>query len=149
MLAYVFRAHALAPAVRARIELTRQRVAGPEGMSVVCGGASMEPVIARGARVTVRAGRPARGRVAAFVTAGGELELHRLIARGPIGWWAHLGDNQAAPIVGLVHESQIVGIADVASRRPGVGARARAVVRLTRAALRVTRDRVGVRRQPR
>lgn len=141
MMAYLFRGHAIPPAVRARIELMRERAAGKDGMTVTCGGASMEPVIARGDRVVIRGGAPRRGAVAAFVTMGGELELHRLIARGPAGWWAHLGDNQAAPAVGLVHASQIVGLAEVPRRPTGAAERARAAVRFARAALRVVSDR--------
>ena len=127
------------PAARARIELMRERAAGDGGLEVTCGGVSMEPVIARGARVRIRAAAPRRGAVAAFVTRDGVLELHRLIARAPGGWWAHLGDNQAAPDVGLVHAAQIVGIADVPVRRPGLVATARAALRFARAAINRTR----------
>ena len=71
----------------------------------------------------------------------GTLELHRLIARGPGGWWAHLGDNQAAPHVGLVHAAQIVGIADVPARAPGAVDSMRSAMRFARAALNVARRR--------
>lgn len=129
------------PAARARLELLRERAASDGGLTVTCGGASMEPVIARGASVRIAAGRPRRGAVAAFVTRDGTLELHRLIARGPGGWWAHLGDNQAAPHVGLVHAAQIVGIADVPARAPGAVDSMRSAMRFARAALNVARRR--------
>jgi len=141
MMAHLFPALALPPAVRARVSLMRERAAGPTGMTITCGGASMEPVIRRGDAVRIRNGRPRRGAVAAFVTPGGDLELHRLIARGPFGWWAHLGDNQAAPAVGLVHTSQLIGIADVPARPPGPLATARAALRFARAGLRLAQRR--------
>jgi len=139
MMSALFPAHAMAPAVRARIALLRERVNGIEGLEVVCGGDSMAPRIQRGARVRVRATRARIGRVAAFVTQRGELELHRLVAPGPIGWWVHLGDNQVDPTPGLVHESHIVGIADVPRRAPRPIDVARAVTRLGRASLAVAR----------
>jgi hypothetical protein len=80
--------------------------------------------------------------VAAFVTRGGDLELHRLIAAAPKGWWAHLGDNQVTRSPGLVHASRIVGIADVPIVRPTVVIRARALARLARAGLRLARRRM-------
>ncbi len=80
--------------------------------------------------------RSRAGAVAAFVTSDGTLELHRLVARGPAGWWAHLGDNQAAPDVGLVHAAQLVGLAEVPARAAGPVDRARALLRFTRAGLR-------------
>lgn len=126
----------LPAAVRARIELLRERAASRDGLEVTCGGVSMQPAIARGARVRVRRGPPRAGAVAAFVTSDGTLELHRLVARGPAGWWAHLGDNQAAPDVGLVHAAQLVGVAEVAVRGAGPVTRARALLRFMRAALR-------------
>src|SRR5690242_16244755 len=97
----------------ARLQLLRDRAALPGGLQVTCVGSSMEPVIRRGDRVTVRVQRPGVGMVAAFMTREGELELHRLIAAAPKGWWAHLGDNQVSRTPGLVHGSRIVGIADV------------------------------------
>lgn len=99
----------------------------------------MEPVIQRGDRVRVL-GRTARiGHVAAFVTGRGELELHRLVARGPVGWWVHLGDNQVDPTPGLVHASHIVGIADVPRRFPRPADVVRAMTRMGRATLAVAR----------
>jgi len=74
----------LPAAVRARIELLRERARA--GLAVTCGGVSMEPAIARGDVVMVRSGWPRTGDVAAFVTRGGQLELHRVsVARQPIG----------------------------------------------------------------
>jgi len=139
MMAHLFPGLALPPAVRARIELMRDRAASPDGMTVTCGGTSMEPVIRRGDPVRIRPGRPRRGAVAAFVTSHGDLELHRLIARGPLGWWAHLGDNQSAPAVGLVHTSQLIGLAAVPARAPSPLATARAAIRFARAGLRRVR----------
>ncbi len=136
-MAFLFPDHALPPAVRARVALLRDRAAGPDGLVTTCGGVSMEPAIRRGDPVTVRARAPRAGAVAAFVTTRGELELHRLVAAAPGGWWAHLGDNQIDPSPGLVHATQVIGLAEVAARAPGVRARARALVRLARAAARV------------
>jgi hypothetical protein len=136
-MAALFPAHAMAPAVRARIALLRDRMNSTGGLELTCGGCSMEPVIARGARVRVHAEGPRVGRVAAFVTERGELELHRLIAHGPGGWWAHLGDNQVDPTPGLVHASHIVGVADVPARQPRVRERIRAMKRIGRAAVAV------------
>ncbi len=105
----------------------------------------MAPVIRYGERVLLH-NRPARcGAVAAFVTRGGELELHRLVARGPGGWWAHLGDNQVNPVPGLVHASQIVGIAEVPYRDPRLIDRGRALVRFSQAAGRLTLRRIQAR----
>ncbi len=87
--------------------------------------------------MTVRPGKPRMGVVAAFVTDGGELELHRLVAAGPGGWWAHLGDNQVDPTPGLVHVNRIVGIAEAAVRRPRAVDQARAMLRFGAAAVRV------------
>ncbi|MBK7074776.1 MAG: S24/S26 family peptidase [Myxococcales bacterium] len=126
----------LPPSVRARIELLRERAQG--GLTVTCGGVSMEPVIRRGDAVRVRAGRPRVGEVAAFVTRGGQLELHRLVARAPgLGWWVHAGDNQVAPALGLVHDAQLIGVADVARGPVALTQRLRAAVRLARAGLRL------------
>ncbi len=138
MMAALFPAHAMAPAVRARISFLRERVEGAEGLEVTCGGSSMEPVIPCGTRVRIRPGRARTGRVAAFVTERGELELHRLVVPGPAGWWAHLGDNQVDPTPGLVHASHIVGLADVPARSPRLRDAARAVARIARAAMSVT-----------
>lgn len=130
----------LPPIVRARVELWRERVAS--GMVVTCGGVSMEPSIRRGDAVSVRAGRPRVGEVAAFVTRRGQLELHRLVARVPVlGWWVHAGDNQAAPHLGLVHDRQLVGVVDGAPRPPSWSMRARAAARVARAAARRLRQR--------
>lgn len=126
----------LPPSVRARIELLRERA--QRGMTVTCGGMSMEPAIRRGDPVRVRAGRPRIGEVAAFVTRGGELELHRLVARAPgLGWWVHAGDNQVARALGLVHDAQLVGVAEVARAPVALTQRLRAVARLARAGLRL------------
>jgi hypothetical protein len=125
----------LPAAVRARIELLRERARA--GLAVTCGGVSMEPAIARGDVVMVRSGWPRTGDVAAFVTRGGQLELHRLLAHAPlVGWWVHGGDNQVAPDLGLVHRAQLVGVAVGYWRAPGLATRARAVLRLARAAAR-------------
>jgi hypothetical protein len=134
------------PAARARIEILRERVERDGGVEVTCGGVSMEPVIARGEKVRIRHGRVQRGAVVAFVTRDGVLELHRLVARAPRGWWAHLGDNQAAPHVGLVHAAQIVGVADVPVRRPSAADTARAMARFGRAAINVRRNQRSPRR---
>jgi hypothetical protein len=101
----------------------------------------MEPAIARGTRVTVGPGKPRKGAVAAFITDGGELELHRLVAAGPRGWWAHLGDNQVDPTPGLVHVDRIVGLAETAVRRPRAIDQARALLRFGAAAVRVASQR--------
>lgn len=126
----------LPAAVRARIDLLRERARA--GLAVTCGGVSMEPAIARGDVVMVRSGWPRTGDVAAFVTPGGTLELHRLLAHVPVlGWWVHGGDNQVAPDLGLVHRTQLVGVAVGYWREPGLASRARAVVRVARAATRI------------
>ena len=52
MMAALFPGHAMAPAVRARISLLRDRM-NDGGLEVTCGGSSMEPVIQRGAKVRV------------------------------------------------------------------------------------------------
>jgi hypothetical protein len=145
MMAALFPGHAMAPAVRARLSLLRERTSSPDGLELTCGGSSMEPVIRRGARVRIRRGEPRMGHVAAFLTERGELELHRLIAPGLGGWWTHLGDNQVDPRPGLVHSSHIVGIADVPVRRPRPGELLRAVTRVGRAAVTVARRSVQAR----
>ena len=128
---------ALPAVVRARIELLRAKAR--DGMSVTCGGVSMEPAIRRGDAVRIEAGELRRGVVAAFVTRSGVLELHRLVARAPgLAWWVHAGDNQAAPALGLVHRDQIIGVATTPVRAPSMRTRARAMTRLARAALRRT-----------
>lgn len=129
----------MGPGHDARLQLLRDRAATLEALQVTCTGSSMEPVIRRGDRVTVRAQRPQVGMVAAFMTNHGELELHRLIAAAPFGWWAHLGDNQVAPEPGLVHVSRIVGIADVPIVPPSLQARTRSVIRFALAGLRLAR----------
>lgn len=126
----------------ARLQLLRDRAATREALQVTCIGSSMEPVIPRGEQVRVRALRPTVGMVAAFLTREGELELHRLVAAAPGGWWAHLGDNQTSPEPGLVHDSRIVGIADVPVVRPTATVRLRAAVRFARAGFNVARRRL-------
>ncbi len=132
----IFPALGLPRSVRARVALMRER-ARAGALVVTCGGCSMEPAIALGERIAIQVTTPCLGAVAAFVTRGGELELHRLVSRGPCGWWVHEGDNQAAPQLGLVHAAQIVGLAAVARRRPSLASRARAGARLAVAAARV------------
>jgi hypothetical protein len=135
---FVIRTLVLAPALRARIELLRDRA--HTGLTVTCGGVSMQPSISRGDAVTIRSGQPRRGDVAAFVTQRGELEMHRLIARAPgLDWWVHAGDNQAAPDLGLVHREQFVGIVPGHRRRPGPIVAVRAALRIGRAAVRSLR----------
>jgi hypothetical protein len=129
----------LPPSVRARIELLRERTR--DGLTVTCGGVSMEPAIRKGDQVRVRAGRPRVGEVAAFVTRRGQLEMHRLVARAPgLRWWVHAGDNQVAPSLGLVHEAQVVGVVEGARRAVALSQRLRAVARLVRAGLRRRRQ---------
>jgi hypothetical protein len=135
----LFPAHGMAPAIRARMAFLRERMSSVDGLEVTCGGSSMEPIIRRGARVRVLPRAAQIGQVAAFVTSHGELELHRLVARVPGGWWAHLGDNQVDPTPGLVHASHIVGIADVPRRAPRPRERLRALTRIGRAAMTVAR----------
>lgn len=136
--------HFLPAAVRARVELLRERAR--DELMVTCGGVSMEPAIRRGDRVAIRDRAPRVGDVAAFVTRRGELELHRLIARAPlVGWWVHGGDNQTAPTLGLVHGAQVIGVADGFARGPGWRERGAAMQRIATAAWRVVRRR---RRQP-
>jgi hypothetical protein len=135
----LFPGHAMAPAVRARIAILRDRVSSAAGLEVTCGGSSMEPVIQRGAHVRVLPRSARVGEVAAFVTQRGELEIHRLVARVPGGWWAHLGDNQVDPTPGLVHASHIVGIVDVPAKAPRTRERIRAMTRVGRAVLTVAR----------
>ncbi len=132
----LFPGDTFAPGVRARVSLLRERACAG-GLTVTCGGRSMEPAVRMGDRVEVTTAAPRPGAVAVFVTLRGELELHRLVSRGPCGWWVHEGDNQAAPRLGLVHASQIVGLAAVAGRRPALASRARAGARLAVAAARV------------
>lgn len=139
MLEVLFPADAMAPVVRVRLSLLRERVNSEAGLEVTCGGASMEPVIARGARVRVVPGKARVGRVAAFLTEHGAVELHRLVAPGPGGWWTHLGDNQADPTPGLVHASHILGMADVPARRPSARQIVRAMTRIAGAAVTVAR----------
>jgi hypothetical protein len=134
-------ASGLSANVRARVQLLRARAA--TGLDVTCGGVSMEPVIARGAAVSVWPGRPDVGQIAAFVTPRGELELHRLILRSPgLPWWVHAGDNQAAPHLGLVHDDQIVGVVPGRGQPPTTALQARALARLALAGLRWARRRV-------
>ncbi len=135
----LFQGHAVPPAVRARLAILRDRASSAEGLEVTCGGSSMEPLIRRGARVRVLARDAQIGRVAAFVAEDGQLELHRLVARAPFGWWAHLGDNQVDVTPGLVHASHIVGIVDVPARPPRARERLRALRRLGRATVTVVR----------
>jgi len=135
----LFPAHAMAPAVRARVAILRERMSSSEGLEVTCGGSSMEPAIRRGDQVRVVPGKARIGRVAVFVTERGELELHRLVAPGPGGWWTHLGDNQADPTPGLVHASHIIGMADVPARSPRATELVRAMTRIGRAAVTVAR----------
>ncbi|MEZ4401536.1 MAG: S24/S26 family peptidase [Kofleriaceae bacterium] len=130
----------LPASVRARVELLRDRARA--GLTVTCGGVSMEPQIRRGELVHVASGMPAWGDVAAFVTRGGALEVHRLIARSPgLPWWVHAGDNQAAPHLGLVHQDQLVGVVPGHRRRPSLRAQVRALARLALAAARQLRRR--------
>lgn len=126
----------LSATVRAKVALLRDQAAAG-GLVVTCGGVSMQPAIARGDRVAIARRGPRVGDVAAFVTRRGVLELHRLIARAPVGgWWVHAGDNQAArSAFGLVHDAQLVGVADGFARAPGWRDRLRAVERLARAAI--------------
>lgn len=126
-------------ATRAKVALLRERARGE--LVLTCGGVSMEPAIRRGDRVAIQPRPPRTGDVAAFVTRRGAIELHRLIARGPLGWWVHGGDNQHAPALGLVHADQIVGVADSARRPPGWRDRVAAARRLAAAALRTARRR--------
>lgn len=124
--------------VRARIELLGDRAR--DELMVTCGGVSMEPAIRRGDRVAISDRAPRVGDVVAFVTRRGELELHRLIARAPlVGWWVHGGDNQTSPALGLVHATQIVGVADGFARPPRWRDRAAAVRRIGEAAWRIAR----------
>ncbi|HVV81868.1 MAG TPA: S24/S26 family peptidase [Kofleriaceae bacterium] len=125
--------------VRARLELARDRVASREGLILTCAGVSMEPAIRLGDRVRVRPGQARRGAVAAFVNRRGTFELHRLVLSVPgLDWWVHAGDNQVSDELGLVHRSQIVGVADVARALPRAALTARAALRLARAAARLT-----------
>lgn len=127
------------PDLRARIALLRDRARTRDGLTLTCAGSSMEPVIRMGQPVLVRPGRPRRGAVAAFVNRRGSIELHRLVlATPPLDWWVHVGDNQVSDELGLVHGSQIVGIAEVPVVAPGLATTARAAVRLARAAARLT-----------
>ena len=131
----VFAGSALPPDLRARIELLRDRAESPAGLELTCAGISMEPVIHLGQPVLVRAGRPHRGAVAAFVNRRGSIELHRLVLATPLlDWWVHAGDNQVSHDLGLVHGSQLVGIAEVPWARPSPLLTARAAVRLAQAA---------------
>lgn len=131
----------LPPDLRARIELLRERAGAPDGLTLTCGGRSMEPVLRLGQAVRVRTGRPRRGAVAAFVNRRGSIELHRLVLATPmLDWWVHAGDNQVSPELGVVHGSQIVGVADLPVVPPGPVMCARAAGRLARAAGRLARS---------
>lgn len=135
----VFAGLDLPPDLRARIALLRDRAATPAGLSLTCAGVSMEPVIHLGQPVLVRVGVARRGAVAAFVNRRGSIELHRLVLSTPmLDWWVHAGDNQVSTELGLVHGSQLVGIAEVPRAIPTVAMTARAGVRLARAAGRLT-----------
>jgi hypothetical protein len=135
----VFAGHALAPDLRARIELMRERASSRDGLTLTCGGVSMEPVLRLGDRVRVGDAAPARGCVAAFVNRRGSLELHRLIlSTFGVGWWVHAGDNQVSRELGLVHASQLVGVAALPVVAPSAVMLARASVRLAQAAGRLT-----------
>lgn len=135
----VFAGFALAPDLRARIALLRDRAESPAGLGLTCAGISMEPVIHLGQPVVVRAGVPRRGVVAAFVNRRGSIELHRLVLATPLlDWWVHAGDNQVSHDLGLVHGSQLVGIAEVPWARPSPVLTARAAIRLAQAAGRLT-----------
>lgn len=137
----VFAGLDLPPDLRARIALLRDRARSPAGLGLTCAGISMEPVIRLGQPVLVRAGAPRRGAVAAFVNRRGSIELHRLVLSTPLlDWWVHAGDNQVAAELGLVHGSQLVGLAEVPRARPGAVLTTRAAVRLARAAVRLTRS---------
>lgn len=134
-----FAGRALPPDLKARIHLLRDRASSREGLTLTCAGVSMEPAIRMGEQVVVRVQAPRRGAVAAFVTRRGAIELHRLILSTlALGWWVHAGDNQVSPELGLVHGSQIVGIAEVPVITPGAVVSARAAARLARAAGRLT-----------
>ncbi len=135
----VFAGMELPPDLRARIALLRDRAESPAGLSLTCAGVSMEPVIHLGEAVRVWAGRARRGAVAAFVNRRGSIELHRLVLATPmLDWWVHAGDNQVSTELGIVHGSQLVGIAEVTRTTPSVALTARAAVRLARAAARLT-----------
>lgn len=140
----IFAGQALPPDRRARIELLRERARSAAGLIVTCGGRSMEPALRLGDEVRVRAGRAERGCVAAFVNQRGSLELHRLVLALPgLDWWVHAGDNQVSAELGLVHGSQLVGIAELARKTPGPSETARAAWVLARAAGRLTARAVG------
>jgi hypothetical protein len=129
----------LPPDLRARIALLRERAASASGLTLTCGGRSMEPVLRLGEQVIVRRERPRRGAVAAFVNRRGSIELHRLVLSTPaLDWWVHAGDNQVSDELGLVHGAQIVGVAELPVRRTSGRVAARAAWRLAQAAGRVT-----------
>ena len=127
------------PDLRARIAILRDRARSADGLVLTCAGVSMEPVIRIGQQVLVRPGAYRRGTVAAFVNRRGSIELHRLVLSTPaLDWWVHAGDNQVSDELGLVHGSQLVGVADVPALPPGPLMTARAAMRLARAAARLT-----------
>jgi len=128
---------AVSSVVQAKVELLRERAC--DELAVTCGGVSMEPAVRRGDQVAVFARAARVGDVAAFVSRRGDLELHRLLARGPLGWWVHGGDNQTAPVLGLVHDGQLVGVADGLGRAVTWQERAAAARRLGAAAWRIAR----------
>jgi len=102
------------------VELARALAATPAGLRVTVAGISMEPVAPKGTQVVVRAveaRRLRRGEVFLFATAGGEMELHRLVIALPGGWLVHRGDNQVVRGFAATRVERVVGRAEMA-RRP-------------------------------
>lgn len=129
----------MTPEDRARVALTRDLAARPEGVEITVAGASMEPAAPKGQRVRVRAARPEAlrpGDVFLFERVDGGLELHRLVVALPGGWLVHRGDNQLVREFGVTSAERVIGRAELARVVPGRREKLRAVIAMIRRAIR-------------
>jgi len=119
----------------------RRRLRDQGAALVTVATGSMAPTLNAGESVTVRRASAQAGDVALIVGPAG-LTLHRLIARlpGPARRWVHAGDAAGAG-AGLCRAEEIVAIAELPRRLPGVARRARLLALALIAAIGAVRSR--------